>query len=821
MNFRKRIAVIAASALVMGLIPLGTLAAHANTPVTGAGFTSVNEGVDGTGHCQNGNPNVNCNIYDGKEFVWLNGGPSTAYVGDGDYFFAVLSPGGQADPNDGAPNNLSDDFDAYTNRTFTVSGGSVSYGGSHDFDSNKIRLFNYADTTNPGGVYILAICSLADGYPVDASDCKYDAFKVTPANAPPAQDLTVTKDAKGTNNNTYTWAISKDVDQTLVKQSGGNATFNYTITATHDGGTIGNVKVTGTISVFNPNVDASNSTVAVDISGVTDELSDGTVCDVTNGGAQTLTHIQTDFAYSCNLDALPQGELDNTAAVTWPDQNLDNGATLLGSSADFTFPNISFTENAIDECADVTDTYYGALGTVCVGDPNPSSFTYSRTVDGTPGSCVLYDNTATFTTNDTGATDSASQTVTLCRGADLTVSKTANPTFTRTYRWSIYKSVDQTHFEPSGTAHYTVHVAETGFADSGWKTTGSITVTNPNDWEAVTFTATDAVDNGGTCVVTGGTNVTLAAGVSTTLAYTCTYSSAPSPSSGTNTATASWNAATFFTPSGSATGTAGFNFGAPTTTVNKTIHVTDTYAGALGTLTATDSTPFTSHDFTYTRTFTPPNGCQTFNNTATITETGQTSSASVTVCNTGALTMGFWQNKNGQSIVTGQAKTGVCPSTAWLRQYAPFQDLSATSTCAQVGTYVTNVIKAANASGASMNAMLKAQMLATALDVYFSDPALGGNKISAPVPVGGVAIDLTKICKMIDGSGGTATCSGVYQNASSAFGGATSLTVSQILSYASSQSNVGGSVWYGQVKATQELAKNTFDAINNQVAFGP
>jgi hypothetical protein len=55
----------------------------------------VNAGVDGTGDCQNGNPNVNCNIYDGKPYVWLNGGPSVAYVGDGDYFFAVLAPGGQ------------------------------------------------------------------------------------------------------------------------------------------------------------------------------------------------------------------------------------------------------------------------------------------------------------------------------------------------------------------------------------------------------------------------------------------------------------------------------------------------------------------------------------------------------------------------------------------------------------------------------------------------------------------------------------------------------------------------------------------------------
>jgi len=43
--------------------------------------------------------------------------------------------------------------------------------------------------------------------------------------------------------------------------------------------------------------------------------------------------------------------------------------------------------------------------------------------------------------------------------------------------------------------------------------------------------------------------------------------------------------------------------------------------------------------------------------------------------------------------------------------------------------------------------------------------------------------------------------------------------VNAILAYAASQSNSGGSSWYGQVKATQELAKDTFDAVNNQLAF--
>jgi hypothetical protein len=407
----RLLTLIAAVAAALFVVPN----AFANTPVSGAAFTSVNENVDGTGHCQNGNPNVNCNIYDGKQYVWLNGGPSTAYVGDGDYFFAVLAPGGQADPNDGSANNLSDDFDAYTNRTFSVSGGTVSYGGSHDFDSNKIRLADYADTPNPGGVYILAICSLADGYPVNPSDCKYDAFKINAGEVSPfAKDLTITKDANGANKNTYTWTISKDVDKTIVKQIGGSATFTYTIKVTHDGGTISDVKVTGTISVFNPNVDQSNNTVPVDIDGVTDQLSDSTVCTVTNGGPQTLTQFQTDFAYECDLSALPQGELDNTATVSWSDQFLDDGSFLAGNSADFIFSNISFTENTIDECVNVTDSYAGNLGTACVGDANPKSFTYQRTIQVPANDCQSYDNTATFTTNDTGATGNASQTVTVC-----------------------------------------------------------------------------------------------------------------------------------------------------------------------------------------------------------------------------------------------------------------------------------------------------------------------------------------------------------------------------------------------------------------------
>ena len=121
-------------------------------------------------------------------------------------------------------------------------------------------------------------------------------------------------------------------------------------------------------------------------------------------------------------------------------------------------------------------------------------------------------------------------------------------------------------------------------------------------------------------------------------------------------------------------------------------------------------------------------------NTATIVETGQSASASVTVCAstpapsplTGALTMGFWQNKNGQGIIAAANQANLL---AFLKGYAPFSDATAPLT-----GYATTIIKAANASGSSMNPMLKAQMLATALDVYFSDPARGGTRSTRPRP---------------------------------------------------------------------------------------
>ena len=811
MNTKQKILLTCAIALLLiaGSTAVALAVSGAVSTTDNPGFVDTNPPLPYTDQaCLNGQ-GVNCNIYLDKRDVWLSGLPVQASLGTGTYFFAVLVPGGQPSPNDaatvpddgtGTPKNLSDDFDAYTNRMFSVDGtGAITNLGTHNFGStnNKLQLFPYADTTNPGGVYILAVCSLADGYPVTPSTCKYDAFKVGTA---PALDLTVKKDATPSYTRTFGWKIEKSADYDQINTSG-SAMFNYTIKVTKDAGADSDWAVAGTITVHNPNAFAVSG---VDVS---DATPDGT-CTVTSGTGLTVpAGGDATASYVCTFASNP-GSGTNTATATWPDIGSPN--TSATGTAGYVF---GAPTKKVHDAIDVTDTNGGSWHFTDSG-----SVSYPVTYSDDPaGTCTSHENTATIT--QTG--DFAKKTVKVCVGADLKVTKDATPTFKRTYNWKISKAVDPTLVKQVGgtaTFNYTVKVWQTGFTDSNWAVSGKIHVVNPNDWEAITFDATDAV-LGGVCTVTGGTGVTLELGASVDLPYTCTFAAQPAYNTDlTNTATATWNKATYFTPNGTATGEKTFQFTAPTTTVNKTVTVTDTFNGGspqtLGTVTATDAEPWASATFNYARSIPVPTwNCVFYTNTAKIVETGQSASQTVKVCGpakTGALSKGYWQNNNGQGIIKAGASTGgVCNSGTWLRQYAPFQNLGATASCAQVATYVYNIIKAADASGSSMNAMLKAQMLATALDVYFSDPALGGNKIGAPAPVGGVAVDLTKVKA---GSG--------YQNVSSAFG-ATSLTVSQMLTYAAGQSNVGGSLWYGNVKSTQELAKNAFDAINNQWVFAP
>jgi hypothetical protein len=756
--------------LVLTLIAFALLASVPAAAAThGAGFTTFDTTLQG---CLDGShPNgIDCNNYGAKEDVYINGGPTAGGISDGTYFFAVVAPGFQNGGFlDGADGNLSDTNpsnggpgggDDVTNRIFTVTNHVISYSGTHAIGTDPgqnlvVALFPYDNTPNNGGVYILAICPVGA---IDPRACKYDAFRINVGGG------VCTVDCGGP----ATLTVCKFWDQNDNHMA-------------DDEPLLGNWPIT-----------ASN------VDGFSDTTTQNTGNLVIDGVASP------DLGCTSFTVTIPPGSA--SVDVTLTEGNLPG-----------------------------TGSQYCDHTGCPVPTPNPTGPWTQTAPYHFTNNVVLASETVTVLPGDVKTADPFGNVT----GFDLTVSKTATPSFTRTYTWNITKDVDKTLIETTGTTatfNYTVVSSETGFTDSAWQVAGNITVTNTNAFAVSGVTVTDAVDDGGSCSITdaaGGANETVPA--ATTLGpgtlvvpYKCTYTLATStPADGTNTATATWDKTKYSTPDGSQFGQAAvvFSTASPTATVNKTIHVTDSYAGALGTCTASDTTPFASCTFKYQRIITVKPGCYKYDNTATITETGQTASQTVEVCGpaaTGALTMGFWQNKNGQGIISGgKATSGVCNSGTWLRQYAPFQDLSATATCNQVATYVYNVIKAATCSGTTQpcNAMLKAQMLATALDVYFSDSSLGGNKIGAPGAIGPVKIDLTKICSMIDGSGGTATCSGTFLNCSSAFGGATCLSVADILTYAASQSNAGGSLWYGNIKATQVLAKNVFDAINNRVAF--
>lgn len=402
----KKFGLIAAIGAVMlvGMLPASVSA------VSGAGFTT-----DATGEP------VNRNLYDDKCDVYINGGPANGVsnLSEGDYFFAVLEPGGQPDPNDGGAKNLSDDNDDYTDRAFHVDGdGHIdSTTTTHEKIDDPsltgtallIQLCDYATTGNPGGVYILAICTLPDsGDTVSPSDCKYDAFKIRPSGGPPGQPLVISKTADATFDRDFDWDVDKSVDQTFVQTTAATYTFNYTVLASFTS-TDSNYSVTGTITVENSNSFAVSATV-------TDALSDGTTCTVQNSGAVTVpaatgtTNGSASLTYSCSPTS--DGALTNIATVTWAAQGT------LSAGQDSTIETLNWVATETDACVDVDDTFglTGSSGTtttlvrVCADGTKSDALTgvtatfsatdsewtitYSRTVNVPRNACATYDNTA-------------------------------------------------------------------------------------------------------------------------------------------------------------------------------------------------------------------------------------------------------------------------------------------------------------------------------------------------------------------------------------------------------------------------------------------
>jgi hypothetical protein len=221
----------------------------------------------------------------------------------------------------------------------------------------------------------------------------------------------------------------------------------------------------------------------------------------------------------------------------------------------------------------------------------------------------------------------------------LTVSKTANTTYTRTHSWTIAKSVNPLELKlytpgnpngPSeGDATWTVDATYGGKTDSDHNVSGEVTIVNDGTLDAVITSVADVLAGTPISVDCAGHDFsvspyTLAVGAT----LTCTYDQ--------DGYVVGTNEATVTTEKDSYGASVDIIWGDPTTEINKTITIEDV-SDLFGTVILGTATAPNDAQFTYDKHFAWGDygrtncGPKTYNNTATITETGQSASASLTV----------------------------------------------------------------------------------------------------------------------------------------------------------------------------------------------
>ncbi len=232
------------------------------------------------------------------------------------------------------------------------------------------------------------------------------------AMVPSALGWSVTMTAQPSLTRTWDWTIEKSVSTSSVTVAPGEtATVTYSVTVTPTGYTDSNWAVSGNVHMSeDPNIGIASLRVLIN----PDDILASQTC-VPNPFPVELGVQGLDCDYSASLpDA--SGPRDAWMRAVSTEGNFRNVHTAFDFS--------TATINEVDECVDVTDSLAGALGTVCAAD-GAHTFTYQGTI-GPYRECGprTVDNTATFVTKDTGATDSSSETVNVdvpCGGCTLTI----------------------------------------------------------------------------------------------------------------------------------------------------------------------------------------------------------------------------------------------------------------------------------------------------------------------------------------------------------------------------------------------------------------
>jgi hypothetical protein len=450
--------------------------------------------------------------------------------------------------------------------------------------------------------------------------------------------LTVTKTVDETEFvREFNWTIEKSVSpETIDMFTGDSAAASYTINATKI--VTDTFVVSGEICVTNGgDFTTADLTIVDQVQYKTGTSKYQNV----PGASQTITPPQLAagetecYPYSIEFTPISDAKYRNSVKVT-----ITNHGGKLGTASgpevkeDATFPSEPTTVLGYDTI-EVQDTNGGQF---FFSDTGSQSYEGTFSCDDDEGT---HGNTATIV--ETGQSDGASVTVNCY---SLEVSKDADTSFTRQYKWHIAKLADISSISgPQGFEHtinYEVHLNLLAPVDSHFEVQGNITVHNPAPVDANITSVSDIVSPSIIANVDCGVTFpyTLSAGGT----LNCTYSATlPNSSSRTNTATATlqnhdYDSDGIGTASGTTdfTGTANVDFtgSTPSDEIDECVDVSDTLQGVLGQVCA-DQAPYTfNYEYEVTDSVdTDVVGSYTIDNTADFitNDTGTTGSDDNTV----------------------------------------------------------------------------------------------------------------------------------------------------------------------------------------------
>jgi len=308
------------------------------------------------------------------------------------------------------------------------------------------------------------------------------------------------------------------------------------------------------------------------------------------------------LAFGFKIDGSPNGTFPMTSG---------NGSLTGGAPED---PGNSITISNSDGSTFDWASTLGVDAVIVKGGPNANVFAY---LPEEIADTVLHAPINASNGNPYGLSH-----IEFCYDYEVSVSKDAATTFTRTGEWDIIKSVNPEAWEifngDTGTSKYMVQVSKTGHVDSGWAVSGGIHVDNNTPFDTLLTGISDLITGGIAPAVDCGVGFPIPLAAGETL--DCTYATPlPDGTDRVNTATVTTTGVV-----GGGQATAPVVFGAPTTEVNAEVNVTDTNGMSWGPV--ADDTAWM-----YDRTFACGGDAGSHGNVATIVETGQTDNASVTV----------------------------------------------------------------------------------------------------------------------------------------------------------------------------------------------